>query len=142
MLFVGFIPVLQFQWGESILGRRLKWAFLFEISPSSCCILFTFLSSFPEPQDQFQQNWAQSILGLNSENTLTKFKSLLLLLSWPISTKIWHKAFLAKGNFLSINIMVIITALQKCVTWLELFLGPPLASNVHALYQTLTTSIG
>ena len=29
-----------------------------------CCKLFTFLSSSPEPQGQFQPNLAQSILGL------------------------------------------------------------------------------
>ena len=39
---------------------RLKWAFLTQICPCQHN-LFTFLSSPPEQQGQFQPNWAQSI---------------------------------------------------------------------------------
>ena len=79
-----------------------------------CRKLFTFSSFFPEPLGQFHPNLAQSISGWrgfkfvqmkapafskgrllrNSENTLTKFKTLLLQNQWANFNHTWHNASL------------------------------------------------
>ena len=107
------------------LSWRLKWAFLIKICQLSIFVavvvvvvkLFTFSSS-QEPLGQFKQNLAQSILGsrgvkflqmkghpflqgeiiTKQQNSLTKFKNLLLKNHLPNFNQTWRNASLGQGD--------------------------------------------